>query len=202
MQQGRAPTVYPYRYHLVVMAASAGGISALTAVLARLPAQFPIPIAIVQHVDPNHVSLVPDILARRTPLRVKEAEAHEAMIGGVVYIAPPNHHLLIGGGLSVRLTDTAKVHFVRPSADELFQSAAESGRQIIGVVLSGSGTDGARGAAAIRLAGGMVIAQDEASSAFFGMPQAAIEAGAVDQVLPLEAIAEALISLSRTNGHE
>ena len=184
------------------MAASAGGISALTTVLARLPAQFPIPIAIVQHVDPNHVSLVADILGRRTPLRVKQAEAREAMLGGVVYIAPPNHHFLIGGGLSVRLTDTEKVHHVRPSADELFQSAADSGRHIIGVVLSGSGTDGARGAAAIRLAGGLVIAQDEASSAFFGMPQAAIVAGAVDRVLPLDAIATELIALSRTNGHE
>ena len=184
------------------MAASAGGISALATVLERLPAQFPIPIAIVQHVDPNHVSLVADILARRTELRVKQAEAHEPMLGGVVYIAPPNHHLLIGGGLSVRLTDTERVHFVRPSADELFQSAAKSGRQIIGVVLTGTGTDGARGAAAIRLAGGLVIAQDAASSAFFGMPHAAIEAGAVDRILPLDAIGPTLIALSRTNGHE
>src|SRR5262249_62073090 len=96
---------------------------------------------------------------------------------------------VIGGGLSVQLTETEKVHFVRPSADELFQSAAHIGQHIIGVVLSGSGIDGARGAAAIRAAGGMVIAQDEASSAFFGMPEAEIQAGAVDQVLPLQAIA-------------
>jgi two-component system chemotaxis response regulator CheB len=124
------------------------------------------------------------------------------MIGGVAYIAPPNHHFLIGGGLSVRLTDTAKVHYVRPSADELFRSAAESGRHSIGVVLTGTGSDGARGATAIRLAGGLVIAQDEASSAFFGMPQAAIEAGGVDRILPLEAIGPALNALARTNGHE
>jgi two-component system chemotaxis response regulator CheB len=184
------------------MAASAGGITALTAVLETLPAQFPLPIAVVQHIDPHHVSLVADILARRTELRVKQAEAREPLLGGVVYIAPPNQHLLIGGGLSVRLTDTERVHFVRPSADELFESAAKSRRPIIGVVLTGTGMDGARGAAAIRLAGGLVIAQDAASSAFFGMPQAAIAAGAVDQVLPLDAIGPALIALSRTNGPE
>src|ERR1051325_1762071 len=110
------------------MAASAGGIAALATVLETLPAQFPIPIAIVQHIDPNHVSLVADILARRTALRVKQAEAREPLFSGVVYVAPPNHHFLIGAGPSVRLTDTEKVHFVRPSADELFQSAARTGR--------------------------------------------------------------------------
>jgi two-component system chemotaxis response regulator CheB len=181
---------------LVVMAASAGGLSALTTVLAHLPGGFPLPIAIVQHLDPDHVSLIAHILGRRTPLKVKEAEAHERLLAGVVYIAPRGQHLLVGGGLSAQLTDSAKVHYVRPSADVLFVSAARRGRHVIGVVLTGTGQDGAEGAVAIKLAGGTVIAQDKGSSAFFGMPQAAIDAGAVDLVLPLDAIAPNLIALS------
>jgi two-component system chemotaxis response regulator CheB len=196
VQYNRPPATPLRRYQLVVMAASAGGLSALTTILADLPARFPLPIAIVQHLDPDRISLVADILARRTLLKVKYAEAREPLLAGIVYIAPRGQHMLIGGGLCARLTDTAKVHFVRPSADELFHSAALAGRKIIAVVLTGMGSDGAGGAAAIKQAGGTVIAQDEASSAFFSMPHAAIEAGAVHHVLPLIAIAPALMALS------
>ena len=185
-------------FQLVAIAASAGGLSALTTVLAEMPAEFPLPIAVVQHVDPTHRSLIADILARRTPLKVKQAEAGERLLAGVVYIAPPGSHMLVRADRSVQLTQTEPVHFVRPSADQLFESAAQALGTVIGVILSGSGSDGAGGAVAIKGAGGAVIAQDEASAAFFGMPQAAIAMGVVDFVLPLGQIAQRLIDLART----
>ena len=102
-------------------------------------------------------------------------------------------------GAHIVLEHGAPVHFARPSADRLFESAAEACGPVIAVVLTGSGSDGACGATAIRAAGGVVIAQDEASSAFFGMPHAAIERGAVDYVLPLDEIAPALVRLAMTD---
>lgn len=185
-------------FQLVAIAASAGGLSALTTILREIPAEFPVPIAVVQHVDPTHRSLVASILARRTALTVKQAEAHEHLLAGVVYVAPPGSHMLIGDDRNVQLTYTEPVHHVRPCADQLFESAARVFGTVIGVILSGTGTDGAVGAVAIKNAGGALIAQDEASAAFFGMPQAAIAMGVVDFVLPLDKIAPALIALART----
>jgi two-component system chemotaxis response regulator CheB len=185
-------------YQVVAIAASAGGLTALATLLGRLPREFPIPLAVVQHVDPRHISLVPEILARRTDLTVKAAVEREPMLAGVVYVAPPDRHFLIGGGRLVSLTSTAPVHYVRPSADLLFESAARMcGAHVIAVVLTGAGSDGAAGVVAVKSVGGTVIVQDEASSAFFGMPQAAIATGIVDFVLPLESIADKLIELTR-----
>jgi two-component system chemotaxis response regulator CheB len=113
-----------------------------------------------------------------------------------VYIAPPAKHLLVNADATLSLSGAELVHFVRPSADLLFESGAASfGNRAIGVVLTGTGSDGSLGVEAIKRRGGTVIAQDEATSDFFGMPGAAIEAGAVDFVLPLDQIAEALTSL-------
>jgi two-component system chemotaxis response regulator CheB len=201
MQWGRAPTGSPPAFQLVAIAASAGGLSALTTVLAHLPRTFPLPVAIVQHVDPRHESLVADILARRTPLTVKRAEQDDLLTAGIVYVAPPGSHMEIdanGGCRRIQLAHTQPVHFVRPSADRLFESAALSCGPIIGVVLTGSGSDGALGARAIKNAGGLVIVQNQESSEFFGMPQAAIESGAVDLVLPLGDIAGALLEVTGT----
>lgn len=183
-------------FELVAMAASAGGLPALTAVLGGLPRDFPLPVVVVQHLDATRHSLLADILQRRTELIVKEAVGREPLQAGTVYIAPPGSHLLIGGGRCVRLTQTEPIHFVRPSADQLFESASRQCSQVIAVILTGTGVDGAAGAVAVRLAGGIVIAQDEASSAFFGMPQAAIDRGGVDEVIPLSLIAARLIALA------
>ena len=185
------------KYHVVVVAASAGGLSALASVLEKLPAEFPLPLGIVQHLDPHHQSMLAAILGRRTPLRVIEARDHDSMVRGHAYVAPPGMHMVIGPAFDVQLTHTAPVHFVRPSADVLFESAARSCGPVIAVILTGSGSDGAAGAAAVRATGGVVIAQDQATSAFFGMPQAAIDSGVVDYVLPVEKIGAALIELTR-----
>ncbi|PYP71661.1 MAG: chemotaxis protein CheB [Gemmatimonadetes bacterium] len=183
-------------FDVVALAASAGGLTALSSVLADLPAGFPAGILVVQHLDPRHRSLMADILNRRTRLEVKQAEDGDHLVPGRVYIAPPNRHLLLNGDGSLSLTQTELVHFVRPSADLLFESvAAGYEHRAIAVVLSGSGGDGSMGVKAIKKMGGTVLAQDQRTSEFFGMPGAAIDSGNVDFVLPLEEIAPALVTL-------
>ncbi len=183
-------------FSLVVIAASAGGLAALSAVLSSLPADFPAGVLVVQHLDPHHKSLMDEILSRRTAMKVALATERAAIAPGCVLVAPPDRHLVVNADHTVSLSDTELVHFVRPSADRLFESAAATyGAQVIGVVLTGSGRDGDRGVQAVKEGGGTVIAQDEKSSQFFGMPGAAIETGAVDFVLSLTEIAPALIAL-------
>jgi two-component system chemotaxis response regulator CheB len=115
---------------------------------------------------------------------------------GSVYLAPPDHHMLVNRDGSITLTQTELVNFVRPSADLLFESVAASyGERAIAVVLTGAGRDGSMGVTAIKKRGGTVIVQDEASSEFFGMPSAAIKTGIVDFVLALDEIAGALTTL-------
>ncbi len=183
-------------FDVVAVAASAGGLRALSELLAGLPGDLPAAIMIVQHLDPRHRSLMAEILAKRTKLPVKQAEEGETVSAGTVYIAPPDRHLLVDQAGTLSLSNAELVHFVRPSADLLFESVAASYRErAIAVVLTGSGSDGAMGLKAIKATGGTVIAQDEPSSEFFGMPGAAIESGNVDFVLPLEEIGGALVTL-------
>jgi two-component system chemotaxis response regulator CheB len=193
-------------FGIVAIAASAGGLNAITLLIRALPADFPVPLVIVQHLDRRHRSLIADILSRRTKLRVKQAEEGERVAAGSIYIAPPNRHLLVNADHSLSLTHTELVHFVRPSADLLFESVAASYRdRAIGVVLSGSGSDGAMGVQAIKKMGGTVLAQNKESAEFFGMPGAAAQTGCVDFALPVEEVAPALITLVAgeriTDGH-
>jgi len=185
-------------FDIVALASSAGGLSALSEVLSKLPESFPASIAVVQHLDPRHRSLMAKILSGRTELSVKEAEEGDRLRPGVVYVAPPDRHLLVNPG-TISLTQSEMVHFVRPSADLLFESVAASFKdRAIAVVLTGSGSDGKMGVMAIKKMGGTVIAQDESTSEFFGMPGAAIQSGNVDFVLPLGEIASALVTLVMT----
>jgi two-component system chemotaxis response regulator CheB len=181
-------------FDVVAIAASAGGLKAIIKVLSGLPASFPASIVVVQHLDPRHRSLMADILARKTSLTVKEAEEGERLARSTIYIAKPDRHLLVNPDGSLSLTSSELVHFVRPSADLLFESVAASYKdRAIAVVLSGSGSDGAMGAQAIKKTGGTVIVQENAE--FTGMPEAAINAADVDFVLPLDEIASALVTL-------
>lgn len=183
-------------FDVVACASSAGGLNALSELLSRLPGDFPAAVAVVQHLDRRHRSLVADILARRTKLSVKQAQAGDKLVAGTVYIAPPNRHLLVNPDGRLALADSELVHFLRPSADLLFESVAASFRdRVIGVVLSGTGKDAAMGVTAIKSMGGTVIAQDPKSAEFSGMPAEAIATGNVDFVLPLDEIAEALVTL-------
>ncbi len=190
-------------FDVVALAASAGGLTALSQVLAGLPADFPATLVVVQHLDPRHRSLMADILSRRTALRVKQAEEGDRLASATVYIAPPNRHLLVNPDGSLSLSQSELVHFVRPSADLLFESVAASYRdRSIAVVLTGTGSDGAMGVQAIKKMGGTVIVQDEKTSEFFGMPGAAIQTGSADFVLPLDEVASALVTLVMKGGGE
>jgi two-component system chemotaxis response regulator CheB len=183
-------------FEIIALAASAGGLRALTDVLSALPRDLPAALVVVQHLDPRHRSLISEILGKRTSLLVREAREGDALEPGLAYIAPPNHHLLVNAGGLLSLSQTELVHFVRPSADLLFESTAAAYKErAIAVVLSGSGRDGAMGVKAIKKMGGTVIVQDEATSEFFGMPGAAQATGLADFILPLSEIAPALRTL-------
>jgi two-component system chemotaxis response regulator CheB len=176
----------------IAIGASAGGLHALTTVLCALPGDFAAPIAVVQHLDPRYRSLIAQILGRRTALSVRQVVDGIQTQIGTVYVAPPDYHLLVNEDGTLSLTQTVPVHFVRPSVDLLFESLARSFRdRAVAVILTGSGTDGASGASAIKHMGGTVIAQDDRAE-FPAMPAAARAATAVDLVLPLEEIAPAL----------
>jgi two-component system chemotaxis response regulator CheB len=142
-----------------------------------------------------------EILGRRSPLSVKQAEEGDHLAPGVVFIAPPNRHLLINPDGTLSLSQSEMVHFLRPSADLLFESAAASkAERVIGVVLSGTGRDGSMGVTAIKKMGGTVIVQEAETAEFSGMPEAARRTGDADFVLPLEEISQALVTLVMENG--
>lgn len=177
------------RYAIVAVASSAGGVQGLIALLGGLGPDLPVPVLVVQHLDPRHRTVIADVLSRRTDLPVKLAEDEERALPGTVYIAPPDRHLLVGPDGVLALSRTELVHFVRPSADLLFESVAASyGPRAIACVLTGTGVDGAMGLDAVKSRGGTVLAQDPLTAEFKGMPQAAVDTGTVDFVLSLEEI--------------
>jgi len=181
-------------FEIVAMAASAGGLRALEHLLSSLPDDFLASLVVVQHLDRRHRSLLATILSRRTTLPVQEAAEGDRLLPGRVYIAPPDKHLLVNPDGTLSLSHSELVHFVRPSADLLFESVAASYKdRVIAVVLTGMGTDGSMGLQAVKKMGGTVIVQD--APEFSGMPSAAINTGNVDFVLPLGEIAPALVTL-------
>ncbi|CAM5424140.1 chemotaxis protein CheB [Streptomyces spiroverticillatus] len=184
------------RYDVLATASSAGGIHGLTVLLAGLGADFPVPVVVVQHLTRTHRTFIAEVLSRRSALPVKLAEAGERITAGQVYVAPPDRHLLLRAHGVLELSTADLVHFVRPSADLLFISAADVyGPRALACVLTGTGVDGATGVARVKEAQGTVLAEDPASAEFDGMPSAAVATGAVDRVLPLEDLAAELRAL-------
>lgn len=180
----------------IVIGASAGGLNALTQVLSKLPANYPIPVVIVQHRSKDERGLLEEILQEKCSIRVQQANEKEAIVGGVVYVAPPDYHLLVERDMTFSLTTDEKVNFSRPSIDVLFETAAEVYRsRLIGIVLTGANSDGRRGTETIHRYGGMIIAQDPAEAEFPAMPQAAIASGVVSKVLLLKDISSLLLTL-------
>jgi two-component system chemotaxis response regulator CheB len=187
-----------HSFPVIAMAASGGGLKALSTILGGLPADFPAAIAIVMHVAPDHKSLLAEILKCRTHLRVTEAHTGDILVPSKVFIAPPNHHLFVVKGDCLKLSSShaEKIHFARPSAEPLFASVAEVyGKNAIAVVLTGGDGDGSFGVQIIKEKGGMVIAQDRPTSENFSMPETSIKTGGVDYILPLDQIAPMLIAL-------
>jgi two-component system, chemotaxis family, protein-glutamate methylesterase/glutaminase len=191
-----APEEPATEFDVVAVASSAGGVPALSRLVAELPADFPVPVLVVQHLDRRHRTVIADILDRRSPLLVKLAEHNDMAQAGVVHVAPPNRHLLVSRAGRLTLTDSELVHFVRPSADLLFESVAGSyGARAVAVVLTGSGSDGAMGVRAVKERGGTVIVEDPTTAQFTGMPSAALSTGVADFVLPLAEIGPVVVGL-------
>ena len=184
------------RLDVVVIGASLGGPRALARLLSGLPPTFPVGIAVVQHIADGFTAGLASWLSQECALPVRQATDGEPLRPGEVLLAPSGHHLLVGDG-RVRLSDGPAVDTFKPSVTPLFLSAAQAyGARACGVILTGMGHDGAAGLKALHDAGGTTLAQDEQSSAVFGMARAAIELGAVDRVLPLEDLPRTLVALT------
>lgn len=185
----------PARYGLVVIAASAGGVPALRVLLSSLPPTFPVPLAVVLHRIHRRQDLLPGLLGRWSTLPVVSAQAGQPVRPGTVYIAPDDAHLVVSPARRFELFDGRRIRHLRSSANPLFTTAAQVLGPVIGVVLTGMGRDATDGVQSVKEAGGVVIAQDQGTSAWFSMPRSAIATGAVDYVLPLDQIAPKLVQL-------
>jgi two-component system chemotaxis response regulator CheB len=186
----------------IVIGASAGGVEALCALVSALPANLPAAIFIVLHIRADSPSLLPGILARESQLPVEHPKTGEPIRPGRVYVAPPDHHLLIEGR-NIKLVHGPKENLHRPSIDTLFRSAARwCGPRVIGVVLTGARDDGAVGMSAIKQRGGVTIVQDPREALFPSMPTSVMQQIKVDYSLPLREIAPVLDKLSREEAGE
>ncbi len=183
----------PHASDIVVIGSSTGGPQALTTVLKMLPADFPVPIVIVQHMPPLFTRNLADRLNKECQVQVRETTSGETLKAGQVLIAPGDFHLELrreGTAVKTVLHQGPPENSCRPAVDVLFRSAAKIyGAGCLGVVLTGMGQDGLRGAENIVQTGGTLLAQDEATSVVWGMPRAVAEAGLAHSILPLPAIA-------------
>ena len=180
--------------HLVVVGASAGGIAALLELAQALPAGFPAPVCVVQHVGANP-SLLPELMSSRGPHPAVHAKDRQILTPGVIHVAPPDHHMLVEGRY-LRVTRGPRENHTRPAIDPLFRSAALAwGPRTIGVILTGLMDDGAVGLAAIKRRGGVAVVQDPATAQEPSMPVAALASVDVDHCVALDELAPLLARL-------
>ncbi|MFT5665805.1 MAG: two-component system chemotaxis response regulator CheB [Gammaproteobacteria bacterium] len=186
------------RYQAIVIGASAGGIEAFDEIFWGQAKDFRISIIVVQHIGSDtHLSLS-QLYDSKFVMPFKEADEKETIQTGVVYIAPPNYHLMIEQDKSFSLSVDEKVNYSRPSIDVLFETAAQAYQDhLIGVVLTGANSDGARGLKAIKAQGGLPIVQDPETAEMSKMPQAALYASDVDKILSLQQISDFLATLNK-----
>lgn len=186
--QGSAPPAATGLYRLLGVGASTGGPGALIQLFGALGSDFPLPVAVVQHMTPSFMEGFAEWLGRVTPLSIEIVQGRTALLPGHVYLAPCDRHLSIEGKWAC-LDDGPPVGCHRPSADTLFSSMARSlGPAGLGVLLTGMGEDGAAGLRELRSAGGFTLAEDESTAVVYGMPGAAVKLGAVCESLPLNGI--------------
>jgi len=181
------------RFDVVAIGASAGAIEAVSTILSALPASYPLALIVVIHLPADRKSIVASLFQAKSQLRVKEVEDTEPIEGGTMYIAPPDYHVLVEQDRTLSLSAEEPVQFSRPSIDVLFESAADAlGDRLLGVVLTGANSDGARGLRAISDSGGTALVQTPGSAYSPVMPQAAIDACPDARVLDLPGISEYL----------
>lgn len=192
-----APTGPPQSISIVAIGCSTGGPNALIEILPKLPADFPLPIVITQHMPPMFTKFLADRLSAMSKLSVREATEGAVIAPGVAWIAPGDHHLVlktVGGRVIAMLTKGPPENSCRPAVDVMMRSVVECyGPRVLSVILTGMGQDGLRGSEAVHDAGGSVFAQDEATSVVWGMPGFVARAGIASQVLPLDRVAQAII---------
>src|SRR5215207_8763715 len=180
---------------VIVIGASAGGVESITYLASRLPREINAAIFVVLHLPHNATSYMPQILKRAGDLPAIHPQSDAPLETGVIYVAPPDKHLLVRDGRVVTVSGPRE-NGHRPAVDPLFRSAAEShGANVIGVILSGNLDDGTAGLGAVKLRGGIAIVQDPAETMFRGMPTSAIQNVNVDHVLPLERIVPTILAL-------
>jgi two-component system chemotaxis response regulator CheB len=188
------PPIKPGAIELVAIGTSTGGPNALAEVMRRLPSDFPVPVAIVQHMPPMFTRLLAERLCLESGLSVKEATAGSVLEQGTAWVAPGDYHMGVvrkAGQLRIELHQGPPENSCRPAADVLFRSVAQAcGPAALAVIMTGMGQDGLRGCEAIREAGGQILAQDEATSVVWGMPGAVARAGLADRILPLAMIGD------------
>ncbi|MBW0435681.1 chemotaxis protein CheB [Leptospira yasudae] len=191
------------KYEAIVVGVSSGGLNAMKTIFSALPADYEIPLIVVQHLSPRSDGEWIRILGRSCRIKIKEADEKETINVSTVYVSPPNYHLLIEKNRTFSLSADERVNFARPSVDVLFESASEVyGEALIGIVLTGANSDGANGMKKIKANGGLAIVQDPTTAEAPFMPEAAIRACSVDYVLSLEKISEFLIRLNFKNSEK
>ncbi len=188
---------------IIAVGASTGGTKAIEVILKNMPASSP-GMVIVQHMPEKFTSAFARRLDAVCDMEVREAGDNDAVAPGLALIAPGNRHMILkrsGANYMVRVKDGPPVHYQRPSADVLFQSAAtHAAGNAVGVILTGMGADGARGLLAMRRSGARTLAQDESTCVVYGMPKEAVKLGAVDAVVPLQDIPGAIIEALENDG--
>lgn len=182
---------------VLAIGTSTGGPNALAELIPRFPADLPVPVVIVQHMPPLFTRLLAERLNAQSPLAVQEAESGVKLEAGQVWIAPGDYHMTIARNTTavvLKLNQDPPENSCRPAVDVLFRSAAQVyGTGVLGVVMTGMGSDGARGAQHVRAAGGEILVQDEASSVVWGMPGAVVSAGAANKIIPLPEISQEIV---------
>ena len=185
------------KYQAIVIGTSAGGLYALSALLEKLPGDYPLPIVVVQHRSKELRDLLEEVLQSKCVIRIKQADEKEKLEPGYVYIAPPDYHVLVEKNKTLSLSSDPPVRHSRPSIDVLFETAAIVFKDsLIGIILTGASNDGTAGMLAIRKHGGLTIAQDPAEAQFAYMPKSAIETQAIDKILSLSGIQKFLSQIS------
>ncbi|MCG6156251.1 chemotaxis protein CheB [Rubinisphaera margarita] len=187
-------------YEAVVIGASSGAIEAINTILPRLPEVFRLPVLIVVHLPPDHLSTLPELFQTRCVLPVKEAEDTESIQPGMIYIAPPDYHVLVEADGRISLSSEEPVQYSRPSIDVLFETAADAYQAaLIGIVLTGANSDGASGLREIWKTGGTPIVQSPAEAQAPLMPESALAHCPAARVMTLNQIASFLIDEGGSN---